>query len=86
MDVPVLLMVDTTGCDCDEEAEEEGLSRRNCGEAKIVLAHALELVAAGIKPADIGVITPYNGQVARAPSPVPYGWLAFSPQLSTVKA
>mmetsp|Transcript_18952 Transcript_18952/g.52864 ORF Transcript_18952/g.52864 Transcript_18952/m.52864 type:complete len:800 (-) Transcript_18952:678-3077(-) len=63
-DIPVLLLVDTTGCDCDEQAEEEGDSRQNPGEAKIVLSHAASLVAAGVKAADIGVITPYNGQVA----------------------
>ena len=34
-DVPVLLMVDTAGCDMEEQAEEDGDSKRNKGEAKV---------------------------------------------------
>lgn len=34
-DVPVLLMVDTAGCDYEEQAEEDGDSKRNEGEAKV---------------------------------------------------
>ena len=73
-DVPVLLLIDTTGCDCDEEVEDEGDSKRNQGEAKVVLAHAQHLVDAGLSPAQIGVITPYNGQVNHAglTSPIPH--------------
>ena len=63
--IPVLLLVDTTGCDCEEEVEEEGESKRNHGEATIVLRHAQQLVDAGLLPEQIGVITPYNGQVAQ---------------------
>lgn len=62
-EIPVLMMVDTTGCDCEEQAENEGDSKYNEGEAKIVISHALKLVELGIAPAHIGVITPYNGQV-----------------------
>ena len=31
---------------------------------QVVLAHLSRLIAAGVRPADVGVITPYNGQVA----------------------
>ena len=39
------------------------LSHSNPGEAELVLKHVGELLAAGVLPSDIGVITPYNGQV-----------------------
>lgn len=35
----------------------------NEGEAKAVMEHVRRLMAAGISPADIGIITPYNAQV-----------------------
>ncbi|KAL3144155.1 hypothetical protein ABBQ32_14187 [Trebouxia sp. C0010 RCD-2024] len=63
-DVPVLLMVDTAGCDMEEQAEEDGDSKRNEGEAKVVMAHIQRLRDAGLPGEQIGVITPYNGQVA----------------------
>lgn len=63
-DVPVLLMVDTAGCDMEEQAEEDGDSKRNEGEAKVVMAHIQRLLDAGLPGEHIGVITPYNGQVA----------------------
>jgi hypothetical protein len=31
---------------------------------QIVLAHLSRLIEAGVRPIDVGVITPYNGQVA----------------------
>jgi len=34
-DVPVLLLIDTAGCDMEEQAEEDGDSKRNDGEAKV---------------------------------------------------
>lgn len=34
-DVPVLLLIDTAGCDMEEQAEEDGDSKRNEGEAKV---------------------------------------------------
>ncbi|GFH15464.1 R3H domain-containing protein, partial [Haematococcus lacustris] len=78
--LPVLLLIDTAGCGFEEEAEEEGDSKANPGEARAVMAHvkvevrlvyepSLEvcmqaLVKAGVAPADIGVISAYNAQVA----------------------
>jgi len=60
---PVLLVVDTAGCDMPEYAEEEGDSKQNEGEARVVLAHAQALIAAGVRAEDIGIITPYRAQV-----------------------
>lgn len=61
---PVLLLVDTAGCGFEEEAEEEGDSKANPGEARAVMAHVARLIKAGLTSTDIGVITPYNAQVA----------------------
>ena len=62
---PVLLLVDTAGCEfCEERQEEEGDSRSNLGEAKAAITHALSLIASGLPPSSIGIITPYNAQVS----------------------
>ena len=43
-DVPVLLLIDTAGCDMEEQAEEDGDSKRNEGEAKARFAlHAVAI-------------------------------------------
>ena len=67
-DVPVLLLIDTAGCNMPEAAGGEGgfqqESKSNEGEARAALAHAARLVAAGVPAAGIGVITPYAAQVA----------------------
>jgi len=57
-----LLLVDTAGCEMHEEVDERG-SRYNIGEAHIVARHVRNLVSVGTKPAEIAVVTPYNGQV-----------------------
>lgn len=62
--LPVLLLIDTAGCGFEEQQEEEGDSRANPGEAKAVMAHVVALMAAGVNPSSIGIITPYNAQVA----------------------
>ena len=35
-----------------------------CPVMQLVLAHLERLIAAGVRSVDVGVITPYNGQVA----------------------
>jgi hypothetical protein len=60
--IPVLLLLDTAGCDMDESSCLGG-SHRNDYEADIVYRHVCMLVRCGISPTDIGVITPYNGQL-----------------------
>lgn len=47
-----------------EETEEEGKSRRNRDEAALVYSIVSNLIEPGdLHPSDIGVISPYNGQV-----------------------
>ncbi|OJJ96948.1 hypothetical protein ASPACDRAFT_34133 [Aspergillus aculeatus ATCC 16872] len=68
-----LVFWDTQGGDFPETAEESGLgksekllgeSKSNPMEALVVGQHVDALVAAGVQPNDIAVITPYNGQLA----------------------
>lgn len=58
-----LLLLDTAGCDMEEASDEVSDSKRNQGEAQVALAHAQRLVALGVAPHDIGIITPYSAQV-----------------------
>lgn len=53
---------DTAGSGCEEQAEVEGSSRENPGEAAHVAQQVQELLAAGVAPREIGVITPYSAQ------------------------
>lgn len=71
-DPPVLLLIDTAGCDNMEEASggeggramnSSAESKCNEGEARAAMQHVRRLMAAGIKAEDIGVITPYSAQV-----------------------
>jgi hypothetical protein len=57
-----LMLIDTTGCDMHETANEAG-SRYNEGEASIVASHVQSLLSIGLRADDIAIITPYNGQV-----------------------
>jgi len=62
--IPIMVLVDTSGCvDALEEVVDSG-SRRNNGEAHIIARHLSKLVEFGTKMEDIAVITPYSGQVA----------------------
>ena len=69
-----LIFFDTQGGDFPEKNEEEevdkkagngmmGDSKSNEMEAALVKQHVHNLVAAGVRPDDIAVITPYNAQV-----------------------
>ena len=62
-DIGVLTLIDTAGCGMEEAADEDSDSKRNEGEAEVTLAHAQRLVSGGVRPEDIGIITPYNAQV-----------------------
>jgi ATP-dependent RNA/DNA helicase IGHMBP2 len=66
----VMMMVDTAGCDMEEEggggdsgSAKTALSYRNTHEAAVVYKHVQQLYALGLTPEQIGVITPYNGQL-----------------------
>jgi ATP-dependent RNA/DNA helicase IGHMBP2 len=61
--LPVTLLLDTTGSGMYEEEGTEG-SKKNFGEADLVLQHVLYLLdTMRVTPGDIGVITPYSGQL-----------------------
>ena len=53
---------DTAGSHCEEQAEADGSSHENQGEAEFVAWQVNELISAGILPAEIAVITPYSSQ------------------------
>lgn len=64
---------DTQGGDFPERTEDDdigkkeallGESKSNEMEASVVAKHVANLMEAGVKPEDIAVITPYNGQLA----------------------
>lgn len=58
-----LIMIDTAGCDMHESEDGDG-SKSNAGEARLLRCHVESLIGAGVRPDQIGVITPYNAQVA----------------------
>ena len=69
-DLPVLLHIDTAGCDMEEDAPStagemagEAESKRNPGEAAVAMKHVNRLLDAGLQASQIGVITPYSAQV-----------------------
>ncbi|MCA9093264.1 MAG: AAA family ATPase [Planctomycetaceae bacterium] len=53
---------DTAGSHCTEQTETEGSSRENRGEAEYVSQQVAELLKSGVRPEEIGVITPYGAQ------------------------
>jgi superfamily I DNA and/or RNA helicase len=55
--------IDTAGASYDEESEPEGESRFNPLEAELVVKKLEALLAAGLPPAAIAVISPYAAQV-----------------------
>ncbi len=55
--------IDTAGASYDEELEEDTGSRRNVQEAALAVKKVRALLAAGVAPSQIGVITPYRAQV-----------------------
>ncbi|HEY0981099.1 AAA domain-containing protein [Schlesneria sp.] len=57
-----LQFYDTAGSDCDEQTDPEGSSIQNQGEANFVIGQVQELIASGLNPDDIAVITPYAAQ------------------------
>eukprot|EP01117_Protostelium_nocturnum_P015173 TRINITY_DN5852_c0_g1_i1.p1 TRINITY_DN5852_c0_g1~~TRINITY_DN5852_c0_g1_i1.p1 ORF type:complete len:864 (+),score=274.71 TRINITY_DN5852_c0_g1_i1:599-3190(+) len=59
-----LLLIDTSGSDFEEQEGPEGESKSNINESQIVVKHVEQLLAVGVKPEEIAVISPYNAQVA----------------------
>jgi hypothetical protein len=60
------------------------LSRHNQGEAQAAMAHVQRLLAAGLGPADIGIITPYSAQVRAAA--MLFGRACFSLPIHSVQS
>ena len=54
--------IDTAGSDCVEQAESDGSSRDNPGEADVVAKQVEDLLAVGVAASEIAVITPYAAQ------------------------
>ncbi len=62
LDAPPVLFLDTAGKGFDEEQEETTRSLFNTGEADLVVARVKQLLAAGLSPRELAVITPYSAQ------------------------
>ena len=63
----ILMMIDTAGRNMQEakSANKVAPSFANLGEAAIVVDHVKSLVEKGVRPQDIGVVTPYALQVKK---------------------
>jgi ATP-dependent RNA/DNA helicase IGHMBP2 len=57
-----LTFIDTAGAGYDEELEPDGESRRNPGEARLIVRQAEALLAAGLTGSQLAIITPYAAQ------------------------
>ena len=68
LDAPPLLFLDSAGKGWEEVAPPGSESLENPGEADVVIARARALLAAGLAPEQIAVITPYRAQAARLAS------------------
>ncbi len=64
--------IDTAGASYDEETEPEGESRLNPLEAALVVKKLEALLAAGVPPAAIAVISPYAAQVRLLRGRIPH--------------
>ena len=60
-----LEMIDTAGRGFEEETPEDSESKRNDGEAELAVSEVRKLLAAGVRPQDIAVISPYGAQVQK---------------------
>jgi len=55
--------IDTAGASYDEKVEEQGDSRYNLQESDLVVRKVQSLLACGLAPGEIAVISPYSAQV-----------------------
>lgn len=69
-----VIFIDTASCGFEENHTDEHGSRSNLGEVELICLHIKELVASGVFPALIGVITPYNLQVEHLRSSIGTQW------------
>ena len=60
----VMMLIDTAGCFMHEQLSESKSSHRNLQEVDLVCKHIDLLVnTLGVKSSEIGIVTPYNGQL-----------------------
>ncbi len=64
LEAPPLLFLDTAGKGFDESKAPGTESLRNEGEAELIVARARALLAAGLQPCELAVISPYRAQAA----------------------
>jgi superfamily I DNA and/or RNA helicase len=60
-----LLFVDTAGRGFEEETPEGSDSKQNPGEAALAASEVERILALGVAPAEVAVISPYDAQVQR---------------------
>ncbi len=65
------LYLDTAGRGFEEALEPGSESRYNAEEAELLLSHLKKLLALGVKPGEIAVISPYSAQVRLLTSRMP---------------
>jgi ATP-dependent RNA/DNA helicase IGHMBP2 len=65
LDGEPLLFVDTAGAGHEESTPEGSDSRQNEGEAEVAAREVERILALGVLPADVAVISPYDAQVQR---------------------
>ena len=65
LDEEPLLFVDTAGTGFEEGTPEGSDSRHNEGEAELVAREVERILALGVAPGDVAVISPYDAQVQR---------------------
>jgi predicted DNA helicase len=65
IDEAPLELVDTAGRGFDEEVPEGSDSRQNPGEAELAAAEVDRVLALGVPPTEVAVISPYDAQVQR---------------------
>jgi superfamily I DNA and/or RNA helicase len=62
VDAPPVLFLDTAGKGFEEQVEESSQSLYNTGEADLIVARVKALLAAGLAPRELAVVTPYSAQ------------------------
>ena len=65
LDQSPLVVLDTAGRGWEEETPEGSDSKLNPGEAELCAAEAEALLAAGVAPGELALISPYDAQVQR---------------------
>ncbi len=65
LDAAPLELVDTAGRGFEEEVPDGSDSRQNAGEAELAAAEVARVLALGVSPAEVAVISPYDAQVQR---------------------